>query len=83
MADDVSTAEAVGLDETIVGLRGSPADDGGRVLLVREAGWVVTLVEESVNDDVIDVAVSGDGSSRHEGRDDGRDSCDTHFCWLR
>lgn len=69
MADDVGATEAVGLNESIVGLTGGPTDDDGRIVLVWEGSRVVSLIINTVDNNVVNVTVCGDGGRGHKRRD--------------
>lgn len=52
VADHIGVAEVVGLNEAVVLLKGSPAENTGRIGLVEVSGGVVVLVLDAVDNDV-------------------------------
>lgn len=83
VADDIGASEAVRLDEAVVSLGSSPPNNGGRVLLVGEGGWVVTLIEDTIDHDVINVSVSDDGRNRRKSCEERGSFRGCHFYGFR
>lgn len=70
VADDVAAVKGIGGDEAVVRVAGGPANNRRRVLHVREAGRVIVLVRDAVDDNVCDVAM---GRNRHRTRKGGNE----------
>lgn len=73
VADDVGVGEGVRGNEAKISGLGAPADDNGSVVTVREVGHIVTGVLDAVDDEGLDVAVSGSGGSASKGSSEGLD----------
>jgi len=67
VADGVSLAEVVGLNETVVLVQGSPAEDlGRRARVVEVRSRIVVAVLHAIHDDVADMTVGCNKSSAGE-----------------
>lgn len=67
VADDIGRGESIGSDKAVVGVASCPANDNRGVGHVGEAVDLITLVRVTVDDNVGNVTVGGDGSSAGEG----------------
>lgn len=66
-ADHIGITEVGGLDEAIVRVGRTPADHNGGRIHVRIAVHIVARVRNFVDDDIIDVTVSGNTNSSRKG----------------
>jgi len=70
VADDIGVRVVLGAHEAVVSVSGRPAGDNGRILHVGKDGRVVGLIRQTVDDEILDVAVGSDAGGAGEGRDE-------------
>ena len=70
VADDVAVSEGVRLDEAVVRIGGSPAYNSGRVGHIGEGGRVISLVRDTIDDNVANVSMGGNTGGTGQSRDE-------------